>query len=40
MCLKIIFTQNKLDLKPIQDFSPCFGSDIIELPAVIHRIII
>ena len=34
MCLQIInFTQNKLALKPIHDFSPRFGSAILELSA-------
>ena len=33
-----IFTQNKLALKPIQDFSLCFGPAIQEFSAVINRI--
>ena len=38
MYLQIInFTQNKLALKPIQDFSPRFGSAIQELFPAINR---
>ena len=41
MCLQfVIFTQEKLALKPIQDFPPRFGSTIWELSAVINRVFI
>ena len=39
MCLRIVnFTQNKLALKLIHDFSPRFGPAIRELSTVINRI--
>ena len=41
MSLQIInFTQNKLALKHIQDFSACFGPATQELSTVINRIFI
>ena len=41
MCLQIVnFTQNKLALKHILDFPPCFGPAIQELFAVTNRIFI
>ena len=41
MCLQIInFTQNKLALKPIQEFSRSFFPAIRELSAVMNKIFI
>ena len=41
MCLQFVnFTQKKLALKPIQDFSPRLGPAIRELSAVISRVFI